>query len=56
MRTRTAQFAAGLKLNHVRSPESQAKGVISLETVLPKRDRAEILRDMKARSIKTFGR
>jgi hypothetical protein len=56
MRIRTAQFAVGLKLNPVRSPESQARGVVPLETVLAKRDRAEILRDMKARSIKTFGR
>jgi hypothetical protein len=56
MPNRPAQFAVGTKANPVRSPESQAKGSVALETVLAKRDRAEILRDMKARSIKTFGR
>lgn len=55
MRKRTEQFAAGLRLNSVRSPDARARGVTPLENVLAKRDQSDILRDLRARSVRNFG-
>lgn len=54
MRKNTERFAAGLDLKSADSATSKAREVVPLETVLAKRDKSEILRDMRARSVKNF--
>ena len=56
MRKNTERFAAGLDLKSADSATSKARQVVRLETVLAKRDKSEILRDMRTRSVKNFGK
>jgi len=56
MRKKTEQFAAGLDSKSADSSTSEARQVVRLETVLAKRDKSEILRDMRARSVTNFGK
>jgi hypothetical protein len=53
---RTEQFAKGLDLVPANSPAAKLKGVTPLESVLVKRETVDLLNDMKARSVKRFGR
>ncbi len=56
MRKETVQFTVGSRLSSGRPSDAKERGAVPLEHVLAKRAPSEIQRDLKARSLKTFGR